>query len=102
MISIMQGDAYDIPVTLKDKDGNAITDADVSAVKITLGSTSKSYPDEVTFDDGVFLFPVTQEESFRMDGFKQLEARVKFTSGEVMGCKLDFVLVGETRFYEIL
>ena len=89
MDTIMQGDSYDIAITLTDDAGEIITEAAVEDVVITVGSLSKSYSDgAVTYSDGKWIFPLEQRETFCMRGNLPFEVRVKFNSGEVVGAEL--------------
>lgn len=91
---IKQGDAYAVPVRVK-LDGATLTAEDITiidSVEFTLGEYfRKLYPDEVVFDaqEGLFLVPVTQEETFAMEEGERVsfDVRVKFTSGDVIGTK---------------
>ena len=96
MLSMMQGDAYDIHLTLIDEDNTPITDADVSKVNITFGGTTKSYPDgAVTYDadEGEWLYPVTQAQTIGMPPIADLSVRVKFIGGDVEGANIGNVYV---------
>ena len=91
MLSMMQGDAYDIHLTLVKEDDTPITDADVSKVNITFGGTTKSYPDgAVTYDadEGEWLYPVTQAQTIGMPPVAELSVRVKYNTGDVEGAKI--------------
>ena len=89
-LKIKQGDAYTVPVGVT-VNGNALDVTEVSAVEFMLGGNRKLYPDEVTYDSdtGYFLVPMTQEESFAFeaDGQIEVDVRVKFTGGNVIGAK---------------
>lgn len=94
MLSMMQGDAYDIHLTLVKDDDTAITDADVSKVNITFGGTTKSYPDgAVSYDDGEWLYPVTQAQTIGMAEVAELSVRVKYNTGDVEGAKIGNVYI---------
>ena len=94
MLSMMQGDAYNIYLTILNESGEAITDADVSKVNITFGGTTKSYPDgAVSYDDGEWLYPVTQAQTIGMANVAELSVRVKYTGGDVEGAKIGNVYI---------
>lgn len=67
-MEIRQGDAFTLAVTLTDETGTALTPDDVSKVEISIGNVTKQYPDEVTYDDGAFLMPITETDSHSMRG----------------------------------
>ena len=60
---ISQGDQYHISMAIK-FNGETVDISKVEKVEITLHNKTKLYPEEITYSDGVFLYPVTQEETF--------------------------------------
>ena len=98
MLSMMQGDAYDIRLTLVRDDNTPITDEDVAKVNITFGGTTKSYPDgAVSYDDGEWLYPVTQGQTISMPAVAELSVRVKFNSGDVEGAGIGNVYIRSSQ-----
>lgn len=89
---MVQGDAYSIDVTVKNQ-GEPLAVENVELVEITLLNLTRSYPDEVTYSDGKFHFPVTQEETFRLPPVCPMQVRVKFTGGDVVGSRIQMVEV---------
>lgn len=88
MASVMQGDAYNIPVTIKSGNGTLITPEIAACVEITVGQFTKRWPGQVTFDEktGEWKFPVTQNQTFRFaPGAAVVQARVVFQDGSIMG-----------------
>lgn len=57
-------------------------------VEISLLYLQKSYPGEIGYEDGKFLFPLTQQETFRLPKLCQMQVRVKFKSGDVIGSEI--------------
>lgn len=92
-MDIRQGDAYKLAVTLTDENGAPLTPDDVSKVEISIGNVTKQYPDEVTYDDGAFLMPITETDSHSMSGILPTQVRVLFPSGEVSSASLGFMHV---------
>ena len=86
---IMNGDAYDIEISLNDDTGDPISSAQLEKLEIQLGSIRKTFPDEVTFSEGVFHFPLSQQETMSMHGTQHFQMRAKFHDGSVVGVKLD-------------
>ena len=88
MTGFTQGDAYQLPVTLKDENGLINVDL-ISAVEFRFGDIRKVYPNEVTYDSdrGVFLVPLTQTDTFSLKNDPvECQARIKFqSSGDVRG-----------------
>lgn len=88
MASVMQGDAYNIPVTIKSGNGTLITPEIAACAEITVGQFTKRWPGQVTFDEktGEWQFPVTQKQTFRFaPGAAVVQARVVFQDGSIMG-----------------
>ena len=81
---MVQGDAYSIDITITNL-GEAIPIDTVEKVEVTLLKLTRSYPEEVTYSDGKFHFPVTQAETFKLPSVCPMQVRVKFTGGDVVG-----------------
>nr|DAK88393.1 MAG TPA: BppU domain protein [Caudoviricetes sp.] len=84
---LVQGDSYNLSVTIKNK-GQPLDIASVEKVEISLLYLQKSYPGEIGYEDGKFLFPLTQQETFRLPKLCQMQVRVKFKSGDVIGSEI--------------
>lgn len=84
--SLTQGDSYRLPISLE-VNSNDIDLAVVGLIEFSVGALTKKYPDEVTYDTErkVFLFPLTQSETFRMQGSVPYQCRIKFSDGNVLG-----------------
>lgn len=78
-ITVMQGDQYAL-VFRGTQDGAALDTDGVEEIEFVVGPMRKCWPQEVTRDaEGRFLFPLTQEETFRLEGSQQrIQVRVKF------------------------
>ena len=81
---MVQGDAYSINVEIK-ANKEPIDIVNVDTVECTLFSIRKEYPKEITYSDGKFHFPVTQEETFHLPAICPMQIRVKFKGGNVVG-----------------
>ena len=79
-----QGDAYNLEISITNR-GEALDVETVEQVEVTLLNLTRSYPEEVTYADGKFLFPVTQAETFRLPPMCPMQVRVKFKGGDVIG-----------------
>ena len=105
---IMQGDAYSIPITLTDKNGDFITTSGVSDVEIAMSAGKqtiiKKYSSgQVTYsNNGVWLFPVTQSETFNFSGSITGRVRVKFSNGDVIGGALANVSTTESISKDVI
>ena len=100
---MMQGDSYGIPVEIRNSKGEVVTAADVSDVEIVVGGLRKSYKKgEVKYSDNKFIFPLTQEETFRFSGSVKAQVRVVWPSGDVDGVFLGNVEVATSLSKEVL
>ena len=103
---MMQGDSYSLKVEILNSDKSVVTPADVTDVEITVGSLRKTYANnEVTYNEGLerWLFPLTQEETFRFTPAKvKAQVRVGWTDGTVEGASLGTINVLESISKEVL
>lgn len=86
MFTIIQGDAYDIGIVIRAEDA-ALSAADIRQMRVVLGGTVKTYPDGgITYADGVWRYPMTQEESFALrPGAATLTVRMEFAAAQLKG-----------------
>ena len=105
MLTILQGDALSVPISIK-LNGKEVTTADIQAVKVTMGGIEKRYPGEITYDSGRFLFPLTQEETFSVrTGLVHVQIRVKYAGGgepKVIGVDLGDLRIAGSMSREVL
>lgn len=90
---MMQGDQYRVPVSLKHEDGSTVTEAEVREVEVFVGSVRKTLDAGISYDEGekIFYVYLTQKETFRLSGDVLVQARILFTSGDVVGVNLGTV-----------
>ena len=71
----MQGDAFYLPLR-----GTGFAVEDVALIEFVIGPLRKTYPGEVGYDEGneLFLFPLSQQETYPLSGPIMGQARVKF------------------------
>lgn len=89
---IKQGDAYNLEINLT-LNGAPITEENLSlveTVEIYLADEYQEYRSDgngtVIFSNGVFLFPLTQEQTLALrEGPLKMDIRIKDVSGEVHG-----------------
>ena len=81
---MVQGDAYNIEISITN-DGEPLSISDIETVEVSLLYLQKQYPGEVAYKDGKFLFSLTQQETFKLPRTSQMQVRVKFKSGDVIG-----------------
>ena len=87
-IEIMQGDEYDVQLSIKTREGEKITENDVDTLEISLNSLRWSFPESVNFDPdtGYFSLRITQQQSFSLPpGKNVLQMRIKTLDGNVYG-----------------
>ena len=101
---MMQGDSYGLKVNILNAVDVAVTPSDVSDVEITVGSLRKTYKDgEVTHDGNLWVFPITQEESFKLPVSRiKAQVRVKWSDGTIEGVSLGEIHVKESNSKEVL
>lgn len=78
-LKIMQGDQYAIVFT-GSQDGKPLDMTTIDEIEFTVDRLRKTYPGDVMQnEDGNFLFPLTQEETFAIQRSSQhVQIRVKF------------------------
>lgn len=84
-LKIMQGDEYEIPFMLQMLDGTLVTEELVESVVLNLGNLSRQYPGDVQYENGKWVFPVRQQQTFSMRGTVEPQARVRFKDGSIFG-----------------
>ena len=101
---MMQGDSYNLGIEIQDDTGAVVLPEAVADIEIAIGHIKKTYADgEVKYGENVWLFPLTQEESFSLPAGKLYgQVRIKWASGEVDGCKLEIPKLAESRSREVL
>lgn len=84
-VSMTQGDKYAVSFMLQALDGTLITPDIVKTVVLNLGSLSRQYPGNVTYENGKWMMPLTQKQTFAMRGYVEPQARVEFSDGSIFG-----------------
>ena len=100
---MMQGDARDIAIQIMNGD-NPLTINDVNDLEVTIGALrKKASENEITFSDDMWLFHVTQEETFDLrPGYHEVQCRVVWPDGNVEGVELGRIRVLESESREVL
>lgn len=90
---LMQGDQYNIPIEILTSNGianlNTFEDIEVQIgpIRKTLGKKQITYDSE----NKVFLFPLRQEDSFRLKKKNvEVQVRVKLFTGDIIGTSLGY------------
>lgn len=103
MFAMMQGDSYSLAIELKKADGTTITSSDVANVEISIGWLTKDMQSGVTYSDGLWYFPITQQESFKLaPTYVKAQARVVLSDNFIEGIDLGTVHVLESLSKEVL
>lgn len=106
METIMQGDAYGIPVEVK-LDGQELTEHNVDVIEVCVGKYRKTNTDGgVVWDseENAWTILFTQEETFALPiGKAAFQVRIKLkNTDDVIGTKLPPIEVQGSRSKEIL
>lgn len=101
---MMQGDAYYLGIRILNNAGNPVVPEDIRDLEITVGHLSKNYRRaEIIYSDGLWLFPLSQEESF---GFypnsAKAQVRLVWANGVVEGKPVYGLRMGESISKEVL
>ena len=101
---MMQGDGCNLGISLRNSAGTPVEPADVREVEIVLGRLRKTYgAGELTWFGGVWLFPLSQGESFGVSpGPLRAQVRVVWANGVVEGTNLYGITVEESISKEVL
>ena len=89
---VMQGDQYPISFSLK-ADGELLDITKVDRIQFTVGETSKLFitndpsESEVVYEGEKFYYPISEEESFKFEGPQEVQIRIKFIDGHIVGKK---------------
>lgn len=101
---MMQGDSYNLGISILNNAGQPVTPNDVNDVEITIGHLSKTYLNaELSYSDGLWNFPLTQEETFSYwPSAVKAQVRVVWANGVVEGKPLYGIRIGESISKEVL
>lgn len=101
---MMQGNACYLGISIANSAGATVEPVDVQDVEITIGNMKKTYlREELTYSGGLWLFPLSQGESFGLrPGPVRAQVRVAWANGVVEGCPLYGVFLEESISKEVL
>lgn len=101
---MMQGDSYNLGISVLNNAGNPVTPEDIKDLEITIGHLCKSYLNaQVTFSDGLWLFPMSQKETFGYrPGPVKGQVRILWANGVLEGKPLYGIRIGESMSKEVL
>lgn len=95
-MNIMQGDEYDVYLTLTDADGETITTEGVADVEVGLGGMFFSLSENtISYDaeKGAWVFRLSEENTTEMSGVLSFQVRVTFDNDDIVGTRLPLVYV---------
>lgn len=103
MITLMRGNTYDLPITLK-VGGAIILDTDVKKVEFIFGTITKTFPENVTFENNAFIVHLTQEDTLALNAtlHEQHQCRVLFNNGKAKATKRDRLVICDTEAKGVL
>ena len=91
--TIRQGDAYSLWITVLDGD-TEITDQNITAIRIGVGKYQAYWPDgTLTYSDGSWGFPLTQEMTYDLTGAVNVQTQVKMPTGDVFSSSIATITV---------
>jgi hypothetical protein len=94
---MMQGDQYKLPISLKKSDGSFITQDDLKDLEVFIGKTRKTMSEkQITQEGNMFYVKLLQKDTFPLKGDIEIQARLLFKSGDVIGVKLGTLPVDES------
>ena len=101
---MMQGDNYNIGLTISNNAGSIVTPSDIIDVEITINGLAKTYAaGELVYTDGVWGYPVTQDDSFTLrPGAAKAQVRVKWADGTVEGQDIYGLRIHEAMSREVI
>lgn len=83
-MAILQGSSYRLPIRITDSEGRVVGASMVEDASFVFGDLRKGLED-VRFEGGNWIVPLTQEETFALAGVVEWQARFRLVGGEVVG-----------------
>lgn len=88
---MMQGDQYGLPIEILKEDGSALTGKEVEDVEFFIGPIRKTLKEgEIFFDEEqqAFVAKLMQSDTFMLRESVEVQVRVCFKNGDVIGLDL--------------
>ena len=95
-MNIMQGDEYDVYLTLTDADGETISTEGVADVEVGMGGVVFKYSaNTLSYDSekGAWVFRLTEETTATFKGVLTFQVKVTFDNDDIVGTRLPLVYV---------
>lgn len=101
---MMQGDSYNLGIRILNNADNPVTPDDIKDLEITIGQLRKTYLGaQLTFSDGLWLFPLSQHETFRyLPAVQKAQVRLLWANGVLEGREIPGVRIYESISKEVL
>ena len=101
---MMQGDSYNLGIRILNNAGNPVTPEDIRDLEITIGQLSKTYLGaQVTFSEGMWLFPLSQKETFGyLPSAVKAQVRILWANGVIEGKPIHGLRINESISKEVL
>lgn len=101
---MMQGDSYNLGLTVLNNAGSVVTPNDIQDMEITIGHIRKTYRNaQISYSNGKWLVPLTQEETF---GYwpKSIKSQIRilWADGSIEGKPIHGIRIGESTSKEAL
>ena len=100
-----QGNQFNLGIQIYDDEGNILTTEGVEKVVFGISNLTKEYTstsEDVTFDNETQYFKIwlTEEETLQISGQIDIDARILYESGEILGCYITKVYFNPTIITE--
>lgn len=101
---MMQGDSYNLGIRILNNAGNPVTPDDIKDLEITIGQLRKTYSGaQLTYSNGLWLFPLSQQETFRYwPSVQKAQVRLLWANGVLEGKEAPSVRIKESISKEVL
>lgn len=101
---MMQGDTCKIGIRITNNVGSDVTPSDIRDVEISIGKLRKTYAKgDLQFYEGLWLFPMSQKESFDyLPAAQKAQVRVAWSNGVIEGKQIYGIRVDESMSKEVL
>ena len=96
---MQQGDQYTIPITVT-LGSVPVTDQNVVGLKVQFGDVVKEWPGDITYDDGSFLYPITQEETMALGGVAPFQVQINTDNTTILTSDVGTLEVGRSLIME--
>ena len=102
-MNLYQGNTYNLKIRVLSHDKKPLNINEIEKVEFTFGSLVKKYPnDGIIFNEDFFIIPLSQEETFSLEGVVKYQVRVKFIDGTVTNTKPTNARISDSLSKEVL